>query len=137
MPVRIFGPARSTSTASGRFIFSAAARARAMSFAFSSCVPCDMLTRTPSMPAASIASISFGSREAGPRVARIFALLIDLVVSGKSKQKRYHRRHAPRVSIEFRAERSPQELLFAAHANYGPNCVHDDRNQQPNPVADS
>src|SRR5215475_11650573 len=46
-----------------------------MSIVFSSCVPCDMLMRTPLAPAAISFSIISGSREAGPSVIRIFAFL--------------------------------------------------------------
>jgi hypothetical protein len=74
-PVLIFGPDRSTSTESGRLMRSAAARARVMVSACSSCVPCDMLMRTAFVPAAKSDSISPGSRDAGPSVASIFALL--------------------------------------------------------------
>src|SRR2546423_3332600 len=75
MPVRIFGPERSTSTESGRFRRSAAARARRIASACSSCVPCDMLMRTAFAPAASSDSTTAASREAGPSVASILALL--------------------------------------------------------------
>src|ERR1051325_3334340 len=46
-----------------------------MSSAFSSCVPCDMLMRTPFAPASISCSTISGSREAGPSVIRIFARL--------------------------------------------------------------
>src|SRR5215213_2028426 len=46
-----------------------------MSWVFSSCVPCDMLMRTPFAPAAISFSTMSGSREAGPSVIRIFAFL--------------------------------------------------------------
>jgi hypothetical protein len=73
--VRIFGPERSTRIASGRPTFFAASRARAMSCAFSSCVPCDMFMRTPLAPAEINFSMVSGSRELGPRVISIFAFL--------------------------------------------------------------
>src|SRR5215470_15494817 len=46
-----------------------------MSSVFSSCVPCDMLIRTPLAPAAISFSTISGSRDAGPSVIRIFAFL--------------------------------------------------------------
>src|SRR5712692_2285477 len=143
MPVRIFGPAKSTSTASGRFIFSAAARAILMSPAFSSCVPCDMLTRTPSTPAANSASITFGLRDDGPSVASIFALLKTPLVSTTcvsgwvvSNQKRNDGRDLAGVLVEFRAKRFAQKVFFAAHANGRADCEHDDCCQQCHPMAD-
>src|SRR6185503_1829987 len=67
-----------------------------MSTAFSSCVPCDMLMRTPFAPAAISFSTISGSREAGPSVIRIFAFLKvetrqddikELVFSLQSRQR--------------------------------------------------
>src|ERR1043166_7009718 len=46
-----------------------------MSRVFSSCVPCDMLIRTPFAPASTSCSTISGSREAGPMVIKIFARL--------------------------------------------------------------
>ena len=59
-----------------------------MSRVFSSCVPCDMLMRTPLAPAAISCATVSGSRDAGPSVIKIFArlkslaLLVDLLRSG-------------------------------------------------------
>src|SRR4030095_4233891 len=58
-----------------------------MSRVFSSCVPCDMLMRTPLAPAAINCSTVSGSRDAGPSVIKIFArlkslaLLVDVLLS--------------------------------------------------------
>src|SRR4030095_8088961 len=60
-----------------------------MSTVFSSCVPCDMLSRTPFAPAAISCSTISGSREAGPRVIRIFARLISGSRSLKSSFDRF------------------------------------------------
>src|SRR3954464_2205148 len=105
-----------------------------------------MLMRTPSAPAASIASNTCGSREAGPMVASIFAFLMcrgracpcpfflicraGLVPAHsfsnagqgpalplQSNQKRNYGRDSARVLIKFSCKHFSQELLFAAHAN--------------------
>src|ERR1051325_4376675 len=52
-----------------------------MSTVFSSCVPCDMLMRTPLAPAAISCSTISGSRDAGPSVIKIFARLKSLALS--------------------------------------------------------
>src|SRR6476659_8982324 len=51
-----------------------------MSRVFSSCVPCDMLMRTPLAPAAISCSTISGSRDAGPSVIKIFARLKSLAL---------------------------------------------------------
>ena len=71
-PTRSFGPCRSAISAirpaGGLFGFAT----RAARAAWSACVPCDMLSRAPPIPASiSAASIS-GDDEAGPIVATIF-----------------------------------------------------------------
>src|SRR6266850_2181957 len=104
-------------------------------------MPCDMLMRTPSTPAANMASSICGSRDAGPMVANIFALLKMVLVSITcvsgwvlSKKKRHDRGNSMRIGFEFRAECFAQELLFALDANHGANCEYDDCNQQPDPL---
>src|SRR6185503_3074699 len=132
-----FGPERSTSTESGRFSFEAAARARLISSAFSSCVPCDMLMRTPFAPAVSSASITPGSRDAGPSVARIFAFLI-VNVSPEFEcyliQPRYYCRNATSIRLKLQTKCFPQQPLFATNSNCGPEKKHNKRHQQCGPV---
>src|SRR5580765_5040687 len=108
-----------------------------MSSAFSSCVPCDMLMRTPSAPAASIASKIFGSREAGPIVAIIFALLktvLSVPESAVSNQVRYYGWNRACVLIKFSAKHFTQEFLFTAHANDRADGENNDRDHQPKPM---
>src|SRR5712664_1490650 len=114
-----------------------------MSAAFSSCVPCDMLMRTPSMPAANIASNVCWSRDAGPIVASIFALF-KIVLSAPhavaagplSNQERNDCRHLVRVVFKLCTEHFTQQFLFTAHANGGAHSEHDNREQETKPVAD-
>src|SRR5258707_10209929 len=103
-----------------------------MSSAFSSWVPCDMLMRTPSTPAANSASITLESREAGPMVASIFARLkMDL-----SKEKRHYGRNFAGIGFELLAESFAQKLFFAAHAHYRADGEYYDRYEQPDPETD-
>ena len=76
-PVRILGPDRSTSTASGCFRRAAAALAAWIVLSCSAWEPCDMLMRTALSPALIIDSIVFLVLEDGPRVARILAFRIS------------------------------------------------------------
>src|SRR5207253_10412714 len=98
-----------------------------MSCAFSSCVPCDMLMRTPSTPAASSASITFESRQAGPMVANIFARFKIAF----SENQRHYGRNSAGVGFKFLAERFAQELFFTVHSHRRADDKYDDAYQQP------
>src|SRR5947208_6294552 len=102
-----------------------------MSAVFSSYVPCDMLMRTPSAPAASMASNVCGSREAGPIVASILA---RLTMQSILNQQWNHGTNFSRVQIKLTSKHLAQEALFAAYANKGTYGKHDYRQHKSNPV---
>jgi len=75
--VRIFGPDKSTKIAIGLLSFLAAALACLIVSTCSSGVPCDIFIRTAFSPTFKSDSMISWVLEAGPRVAKIFALLIN------------------------------------------------------------
>jgi hypothetical protein len=84
--VRIFGPDKSTKTASGLLSFAAAALARLIVSMCCSGVPCDIFIRTAFSPTFKSDSMISWVSEAGPRVAKIFALLIDYYSATKLRE---------------------------------------------------
>ena len=75
-PSRIFGPCRSTRTATARPEASAASRTRAITLAWSSASPWLRLIRATSIPASTSAWTISGDSVAGPNVHTILALRI-------------------------------------------------------------
>src|SRR5436190_2440712 len=116
-----------------------------MSASFSACEPCDMLIRTPFTPAARRASMTAGSRVAGPSVARIFAFLnTDFLVvvrhlNGHSSlvQTRNQGYYLTLVLIEFRSELFAQQSFFTSHADDSANKENDESGNQSGPMTDS
>ena len=73
LPTRIFGPCRSASTATATPCAAAPWRIASKLCVWSSCDPCDMLSRATFIPAPINALIISGSLLAGPRVHTILA----------------------------------------------------------------
>ena len=71
-PMRSLGPWRSAISASGRPISASVARTARARSRCSSWVPCERLSRAPSIPAFASAASCSGDAEAGPIVATIF-----------------------------------------------------------------
>ena len=72
-PVRIFGPCRSCTTAIDFPRARAASRTMVRRRAWSSCVPCEKLSRATSIPASIRSPIALTSSVAGPNVQTILA----------------------------------------------------------------
>src|SRR6185503_3304143 len=77
LPVRIFGPERSCSSATGESLRAAISLAALITVKWSSSEPWEKLSRTTLTPASISASSTFGSREAGPMVATILVRRIE------------------------------------------------------------
>src|SRR5438105_8953110 len=71
-PMRSFGPWRSAISATGRPATASTSRTTRARFAWSSCAPCERLSRTASTPAATSALSLSRESDDGPRVATIF-----------------------------------------------------------------
>src|SRR6185369_200536 len=101
-----------------------------------------MLRRTPSTPAASIASSTPGSRDAGPIVAKIFAFLtIDVHCrpfwpAPLSNDVGNHGRHSARVFLELFAEGLAQQGSLSPDANRSADTEYYQTDRQTYPMTD-
>src|SRR6266545_2987327 len=100
-----------------------------------------MFMRTPFEPALSSSSITAWSREAGPSVARIFALPIlsrfkpGSLTAEHLIQARNDGRHVSRVVFKLFPKSTTQQFFLATHSNYRANQEDDQRRKQRYPVA--
>src|SRR5574340_1176602 len=81
LPMRIFGPCRSTSTPTVRPRARASERTSSARWIWSSAVPWEKFRRTTSTPASTMRSRISGALDAGPRVATILVLRSIIVMS--------------------------------------------------------